>query len=85
MNHLTILEILEMEALNGNYETNLRLWKRTIESLRKKGLNVTILYEICTAKYYCNITWKQSKPNTDNKETYTIANNLWLMANKVSI
>ena len=80
MGHLSIFEFIELEALNGKQEVYLNLWKRTIESLQKKGLVITPIHEICYAKYYCKVSWKECMPESVDEENYSIANNLWLMA-----
>ncbi len=82
MDNIGILERLECVAQNGKFKVELVLWKRTIESLIKKGLNVTVLKQISEAKYRCKVSWEDSKPVSDDVKTYTIANNLFVMASQ---
>ena len=82
MDNIGILERLECVAQNGKFKVELVLWKRTIESLIKKGLKVTILKQISEAKYRCKVSWEDSKPVSDDVKTYTIANNLFVMASQ---
>lgn len=81
MVNITILERLEMAAAEGEYDMVLCLWKRSITSLKKKGLDVKILNKIEDAKYACRVSWKDASPaESGETKNNTIANNLWLMA-----
>ena len=85
MENVSILERLENAASNGKFFMELCLWKRTITSLKKKGIKVIVLNQLEPSKYVCKVTWEDAKPENPDPKTYSISNNLYLIARDSTI